>query len=67
MQVAAAGPADTPARRVECHQESDIGSNMIHKVCTRQMTDAERARLDAEPANKMHEMTAGGLVKPANQ
>ena len=66
-QVAAADSAGTPARRVECHQESDIGSNMIHKVCTQQMTDAERARLNAELANKMHEMTVGGLVKPANQ
>ena len=66
-QVASASPADPDGRRVECHQESDLGSNMIHKVCTQTMTDAERARIANELANKMHNMTSGGLPKPANQ
>ena len=42
VQVAAAAPADPNAPRFECHQESDIGSMRMHKVCEKVQTDSER-------------------------
>jgi hypothetical protein len=44
MQGAAA--TETPeAPKVQCHQESDIGSMRMHKVCTKVPTEAERNAL----------------------
>ena len=62
-QVAAASPADGSARRVECHQESDMGSNMIHKVCRPVLTDAEEAALHEQVSDKLHEMQRTTLPK----
>jgi hypothetical protein len=42
---ASAPPADGEAPKVQCHQESDIGSMRMHKVCTKVLSDAERNAL----------------------
>lgn len=39
--VAAADPNAAPVE-LECHQESSMGSNLIHKVCTKKLTEEER-------------------------
>ena len=33
---------------LECRQESDTGSNMIHKVCRRTPSDSERQQEHAD-------------------
>jgi hypothetical protein len=54
----------TPASsHLECHQESDMGSNMIHKVCRRTLNDAERQQEQADIAAKLHDMQRTSLPK----
>ncbi len=44
--VQGAAATETPdAPKVQCHQESDIGSMRMHKVCTKVPTAAERSAL----------------------
>jgi hypothetical protein len=43
--AASAASAEPEAPKFQCHQESDIGSMRMHKVCTKVLTDAERAAL----------------------
>ena len=43
--AASAAPANSEAPKFECHQESDIGSMRMHKVCTRVPTETERLQL----------------------
>ena len=66
-QVAAAGPAATAPQQLECRKESDIGSLMIHTVCSPKLTDAQRAQAQSELANAMHKMTTGSLPDPTNR
>ena len=66
-QVVAANTAAPANPQMECHKESDIGSNMIHTVCTPKMNDAERSHAQAELANAMHRMTTGSLPDPTNR
>ena len=67
VQVASAAPAASPNPQMECHKESDLGSNMIHTVCTPRMNDAERSHAQAELANAMHRMTTGSLPDPTHR
>ena len=41
VAVAAADP-NAPKPELECHQETSMGSNVIHKVCTKKLTEEER-------------------------
>jgi hypothetical protein len=43
--AASAATAEAEAPKLVCHQESDIGSMRMHKVCTRVQTDAERLQM----------------------
>lgn len=60
--VALSDPNAVPVE-MECHQEASLGSNMIHKVCTRKQTDAERAVVQADIANQLHTMGTHSLPK----
>ena len=42
VPVSASAAADPEQPKVVCHQEAAIGSMMMHKVCTRAQTEAER-------------------------
>ena len=69
--VAAADPNAQPVE-LECHQESSMGSNMIHKVCTRKQTDAERAQTqqtlrDSLPNASLNHQAAGSLTPNTNR
>jgi hypothetical protein len=71
-QVAAASPADPADVHMECHQESDAGSFLIHKVCTRTQSSADMARTQADlmhslPNASLYHQAAGSLIKPTNQ
>jgi len=56
--------ASTPSSsHLECHMEAAIGSNMIHKVCERTLSDAERAQAQEEISNKLHSMQRTTLPK----
>ena len=50
---AAAPTPETEAPRLVCHQESDIGSMRMHKVCTRVQTDSERLQLQDTLKNSL--------------
>ena len=39
--VALSDPNAAPVE-MECHQETSMGSNLIHKVCTKKLTEQER-------------------------
>jgi len=41
---AVAVAASTPERKVSCHREKAIGSNVSHNVCREEQTEAERAQ-----------------------
>ena len=45
VSVAASAAAEPEAPKVTCHQEASAGSMMLHKVCTRVPTEAERNAL----------------------
>ena len=66
VAVSASAPAaDAEAPKVQCHQESDIGSMRMHKVCTKVLTDAERSALQDTirqnlPNNSLAHPAAGG-------
>jgi hypothetical protein len=62
QQVALSSPDAKPAE-LECHQESSMGSNLIHKVCTPKQTDAQRAEMQAEIASQLHTMGTHSLPK----
>ncbi len=56
--------ASTPASaHLECHQESDTGSNMIHKVCRRTLSDGERQQEQEDISAKLHDMQRTTLPK----
>lgn len=59
--VASAAP-DTSEVHLECHQETSMGSNVIHKVCTRTQSDAERSQ-QAEALQ--HQLPNAYLAHPA--
>lgn len=44
VSASGATPEAEPPKLV-CHQESDIGSMRMHKVCTKVQTDAERQQM----------------------
>ena len=55
---ASAASAESEVPRFQCHQESDIGSMRMHKVCTKVLTDNERlatqkAMTDLLPNNSL--------------
>ena len=57
--------ADAQPTTVVCHQESVTGSSMIHTVCTRPPTEAERNALQEDlrkmpPNNLIAHPAAGG-------
>ena len=49
----AASAAEPEAPKVTCHQESDIGSMRMHKVCTKVPTEAERSQLQDQLRNNL--------------
>jgi hypothetical protein len=56
--------ASTPgSSHLECHQESDTGSNMIHKVCRRTLNDGERQQTQEDISTKLHDMARTTLPK----
>jgi len=61
-QVAAASPSQQTPELV-CHKESPMGSNMIHTVCEKKLTDAEQAQVQEAISNKLHEMQRTTLPK----
>jgi hypothetical protein len=74
-QVAAAAPVDPATVHLECHQQSDAGSFLIHKVCTRTQDSnpAEMARtsdqiLHSLPNASLYHLAPGtpGGVRPTN-
>ncbi len=60
--VVASATPDTSEVHLECHQESSMGSNVIHKVCTRTQSDAEHS-LQAETLQ--HQLPNAYLAHPA--
>jgi hypothetical protein len=65
VRVASAAPADE--QKTECHMESDTGSMMMHKVCTRPQTEAERnatqeAMRQNLPNNSIAHPAAGSAI-----
>lgn len=44
VSVSASSP-EPELRRFTCHQESDLGSMRMHRVCTKVPTDAERVQV----------------------
>jgi len=52
MSASSATPDPEPPKLV-CHQESDIGSMRMHKVCTKVQTDAERLQLQDTLRNNL--------------
>jgi hypothetical protein len=64
-QSASAASADSEAPKLQCRQESDIGSMRMHKVCTKVPTEAERSALQDAlrqnlPNNNLTHPAAGG-------
>ncbi len=64
-QPVAVASADTATQtRVTCHQDSVTGTGMIHTVCTKQQTDAERNGLQEDlrrmPPNNLIAHPAAG-------
>ncbi len=56
VSVSASAATATPeaeAPRLVCHQESDIGSMRMHKVCTKVQTDSERLQLQDTLKNNL--------------
>jgi hypothetical protein len=51
--AASAASVEAEAPKLECHQESDIGSMRMHKVCTKVPTDAERRALNDSLMNNL--------------
>lgn len=46
VSVSASSPEPEPElRRFTCHQESDLGSMRMHRVCTKVPTEAERVQV----------------------
>lgn len=45
VSVSASAPEQPELARFTCHQESDIGSMRMHKVCTKVPTEAERVQV----------------------
>ena len=65
---ASAAAAEPEAPKVTCHQEAAIGSMMMHKVCTREQTEAERnatqeAMRQNLPNNSIAHPAAGANMK----
>lgn len=64
--VASAAPMD--GQKTECHNENDTGSMMMHKVCTRPQTEAERNSMQESmrqnlPNNSIAHPAAGAAMK----
>ena len=52
VSASAASP-EAEAPKLQCHQESDIGSMRMHKVCTKVPTEAERSALQDALRNNL--------------
>jgi hypothetical protein len=61
--VVALSDPNAKSVEMECHQETSMGSNLIHKVCFRKQTDGERAEVQADIANQLHTMGTHSLPK----
>ena len=59
VTVAAADPSEM---HVECHQESSLGSTVIHKVCTRTPSAAE---MNQQNDQLLHQLPNAYLAHPA--
>jgi hypothetical protein len=62
VSISASSPEQPELVRFTCHQESDIGSMRMHKVCTKVPTEAERVQVQDAVRNGLPN---NGLTHPA--
>jgi hypothetical protein len=63
-QTRVAAVETTPqGAELQCHKEAALGSNMIHTVCEKKLSDAEQAQVQEAISNKLHEMQRTTLPK----